>query len=155
MTDAVVVRRLGPSDAAELTRAVEVLVPVAEREGEIRSAEYGTHLTRALATPSCYVFLATQAATPVGYVSAYRLPRLTHASDQAYVFDIVVAAAMRRRGVGRRLLEALLATCWREGVTWAWAGTARENRAAQGLFEATGGHRVGETYVEYHFEPPG
>ena len=155
MADRFAVRRLAPSDAAEFALAIELLVAGEERDPDVRSAVHVARLARALATPSCYVFLAAEAGVPVGYVSAYRFPRLGRAGDQAYVFDIEVAPAARRRGVGRRLVEALLATCWAEGVTWAWAGTARENVAAQRLFAAAGGTRAGETYVEYHFTPGG
>ena len=153
VTNAFVVRRLAPSDAAELARAIDALSPADERGADVRSAAHVAHLARALATPSCYVFLAFRAGAPVGYVSAYRFPRLDHASDQVYLFDIEVAPAERRRGVGRRLVEALLAACWADGATWAWAGTARENEAAQRLFAAAGGERVSETYIEYHFAP--
>ncbi len=140
--DPVVVRRLAPSDAAELARALHTLVPDDERDVDVRSDAHITHLARALATPSCYVFLASRAAAPVGYVSAYRFPRLDHASDQVYLFDIEVAPAERRRGVGRRLVEALLVACRADGVTWAWAGTARENEAAQRLFASMGFRRT-------------
>jgi ribosomal protein S18 acetylase RimI-like enzyme len=153
MADSIEVRRLAPSDAAELARGLTLLAGAAEREGEARAAAPVEHLAASLATPSCYVLLATEAGAPVGFVSAYRFPRLDHASDQAYVFDIEVAPAARRRGVGRRLLTALLAACWADGVTWAWAGTARENAAARRLFEAVGGEEVGETYVEFEFAP--
>jgi ribosomal protein S18 acetylase RimI-like enzyme len=155
VSETVDVRRLAPPDAAELARALEILMPADQRETDVGAAAHVAHLERALAAPNCYVFLASRAGTPVGYVSAYRFPRLDHASDQVYLFDIEVAAAERRRGIGRRLVEELFAACRADGVTWAWAGTARENAAAQRLFAATGGERVGETYVEYHFAPSG
>ena len=153
MVDSIEVRRLAPSDAAELATALKVLVGAAEPESEVRTATPVAHLAVSLETPSCYVFLASEAEAPVGYVSAYRFPRLDHASDQVYVFDIEVAPMARRRGVGRRLLTALLTTCWADGVTWAWAGTARANVAARGLFAVVGGEQTNETYVEFEFAP--
>jgi ribosomal protein S18 acetylase RimI-like enzyme len=144
------VKRLGELQAAELARLIKALAPATHDDDAVSSATYEAHVSRALHSPNRYVFLAA-ADKPVGYVSAYRIPRLDHASDQVYIFDIEVAGAVRRRGVGRRLMEALLTTCWAEGVTWAWAGTARENVAAQRLFAAVGGQRVSETYLEYHF----
>ena len=153
MTDTVVFERLGPSRVSDLAHAIAVLVPTAEGAFAISSSAYKVHLARALGMPSCYVFLATDEDAPVGYASAYRFPRLDASGDQVYLFDIEVASVARQRGVGRRLLEALLANCWAEGVTWAWAGTARENVPAQRLFAAAGGKRAGETYIEYHFTP--
>lgn len=132
---------------------MDVLASGARRDDGVSEAAYEAHLEQALNTANCYVFLAVAAGRPVGYVSAYRFPRLDDMSDQVYVFDIEVVSDARRRGVGRQLMETLLTTCWAEGVTWAWAGTARENVAAQRLFAAVGGERVGETYVEHHFSP--
>lgn len=154
MIDTVVVQRISSSDAAAFANALKVVREVVGPEGDLDTSEHIAHLTRALATPNCYVFVASLSGMPIGYVTAYRFPRLDHTSDQAYVFDIEVAERMRRLGVGRHLLETLLTTCWAEGVTWAWAGTARENLAAQRLFSVAGGARVGETYVEYHFDAP-
>ena len=111
-------------------------------------------LRRALGSPSSYIFLAVREREPVGFVSGYRFPRLDDASDQVYVFDIEVLPELRRQGIGRRLLEALLEACGQERVSWAWAGTARENVAAQALFASVGGERGGETYVEFEFTPP-
>jgi hypothetical protein len=49
------------------------------------------------------------------------------------------------------LVESLLQACRDDGVMLVWAGTARDNVAAQRTFEAAGGRRVSETYVEYEF----
>jgi ribosomal protein S18 acetylase RimI-like enzyme len=152
VADGVEVRRLGASDAAELARVLAPIV-AANAETDVTEASHAAHLRRLLDEPTCYVFVAVDRDTPVGYVSAYRFPRLDHASDQVYVFDIEVAPGMRRRGVGRQLMNALLEACRRDGVTWAWAGTARENIAAQRLFASIGGERGGDTYVEYEFTP--
>ena len=153
MIDSIMVERLGPSRASDLAHAIAVLAPVAESALAISPPAHKGHLAHALGMPSCYVFLATDVDAPVGYVSAYRFPRLDANGDQVYLFDIEVASDARQRGVGRRLLEALLANCWADGVTWAWAGTARENIPAQKLFAAAGGQPAGETYIEYHFTP--
>lgn len=149
----IIVERLGPSRASDLAHALAVLVQAAESALAVSSPASKNHLAQALGMPNCYVFLATDADGPVGYASAYRFPRLDAVGDQVYLFDIEVASFARQRGVGRSLLEGLLATCWAEGVQWAWAGTARENIPAQRLFAAAGGLPAGETYIEYHFTP--
>ena len=109
------------------------------------------YLSDLLAYPATYVFLAWQGRAAVGYLSAYRFPRVERQGDQVYLFDIVVAPGARRRGMGRRLVESLLEACRADGVTLVWAGTALDNVAAQRTFEAVGGRRISETYVEYEF----
>ena len=142
------VERLGPSEGAELAHALEDLVPEEERERALPSPRY---LGDLLAAPTTYVFLARCGQFPVGYLSAYRFPRLDYAGDHVYLFDIEVAPAARRSGIGRRLVQRLLDACRADAVTLVWAGTALDNVAAQRTFEAAGGRRVSETYVEYEF----
>ena len=147
------IRRLTPSDAPDLVSAIAAISAAEADDATVERTAHVAHLTHALGSPHCYVFLALDGESPVGYVSAHRFPRLDHDSDQVYVFDIEVAPHARRRGVGRTLMKALLEACWADGATWAWAGTARENAAAQALFDSVEGERTGETYVEYEFEP--
>lgn len=150
MADDIEVRRLTPEDAPLLVTVLQLLRPKGD---EHPPSARETHLRHALASEHCYAFVAFMVAAPVGYASAYRFPRLDAPGDQAYVFDIEVETAARRRGVGRRLAEAVLAACWADGVTWAWAGTSTDNTAAQRLFAAVGGVWVSENYVEFHFTP--
>lgn len=123
-------------------------MPLEEREGALPGPHY---LAKLLASPAIYVFLAWQPHIPLGYLSAYRFPRLDRMSDQVYLFDIEVTPSARRSGIGRQLVERLLDACRADGVSLVWAGTALDNVAAQRTFEAVGGRRVSETYVEYEF----
>ena len=148
MAESVSVDRLGPPDARRLGDTLESLVPEHERGGPVPPHEY---LANLLTSPSCYVFLARRGTDAVGYLSAYRFPRLEQPGEQVYLFDIVVAPGARRSGIGRRLVESLLQACRRDGVALVWVGTGLENLAAQRTFEAAGGRRISETYVEYHF----
>jgi ribosomal protein S18 acetylase RimI-like enzyme len=150
MGEQISVERLGPFGGAELARALEDLIPKQERQGPLPSARY---LGDLLASPATYVFLARWGQVPVGYLSAYRFPRLDQVGDQVYLFDIEVDSAARRRGIGRQLVERLLDACRADTVPLVWAGTALDNVAAQRTFEAAGGRRISETYVEYEFSP--
>src|SRR5689334_20639440 len=65
-----------------------------------------------------------------------------HAERAAYAWSIntsvYVADGHQRRGVGRRLYEALLAAVTRQGFYVAHAGVALPNPASVGLHEALG-----------------
>ena len=81
-------------------------------------------------------------ATGVDYVHPDKAPQL-------WVNELGVAPSHRRRGIGRRLLEALLAHGRALGCTEAWLGTEEDNVAARGLYESAGS--APEPFVLYSF----
>lgn len=58
---------------------------------------------------------------------------------QLFVNEVGVAGPYRRAGVGRRLVEALLAHGERLGCVEAWVATETSNAPARALYRATGG----------------
>lgn len=56
----------------------------------------------------------------------------------AYVADVQVKPAVRRRGVARALIEAALAVCRREGTALVTLDVAEGNAAARGLYASLG-----------------
>ena len=81
-------------------------------------------------------------ATGVDYVHPDKAPQL-------FVNEVAVAPPHRRRGVGRRLLDALLAHGRTLGCTEAWLGTEEDNGPARRLYESAGG--TAERFVFYSF----
>lgn len=81
--------------------------------------------------------------TAVDYVHPDKAPQL-------WVNEIGVAPSHRRRGIGRRLLDAMLAHGRALGCTEAWLGTEATNEAARRLYLGAGG--VEEPFVLYSFQ---
>ena len=54
------------------------------------------------------------------------------------LFDIVVHASQRRRGLARRLVAALLARAWQDGARTAYLQVERDNAPARELYKAFG-----------------
>jgi aminoglycoside 6'-N-acetyltransferase I len=81
-------------------------------------------------------------ASAVDYVHPDKAPQL-------WINEIGVAPTHRRRGVGRRLLDALLAHGRTIGCTEAWLGTEVDNGPARALYEAAGS--AAEPFVLYAF----
>src|SRR5262249_52065521 len=129
------VRRLGAGDAIRMQTIMEMLPQPEWRRAEIPSVAY---LARALADSDVYVFAAFEGKRPMGFVSAYRFPSLTKQCDLVYIYDVYVAAADQDRGVGRRLMDRMIAECRKDGVAEAWVGTDLDNRAAQRLYVSAG-----------------
>jgi ribosomal protein S18 acetylase RimI-like enzyme len=69
----------------------------------------------------------------VGRCSAIVHFHIDRAPD-LYVDELAVAPSYRRRGIGRRLLQSMLALGRQEGCVEAWLGTAPDNAAANALY---------------------
>lgn len=73
----------------------------------------------------------------VGAIAARRV------FDELSVLQVVVDASARQRGVGRRLVEALLGQAVAEGAQSAWLEVRRSNSAAITLYERCGFRAIG------------
>ena len=141
------VRRLTSGDGELLASALRRLAD----EIELPAVASAGWLARALRRPGTYFFVAYAGAGPVGYLGGFAFPSVEEDADQAYLFDLAVAAEHRRRGIGRTLVEEFLGCCRADGVACAWVGTERDNLPARRAFEAAGARLAGERYAEYAF----
>jgi aminoglycoside 6'-N-acetyltransferase I len=134
------IRLLGPGDAAVLARVAEEVfdeVPTAALTGEF------------LADPRHHVAVAIEAGVVVGFASGVHY---VHPDKPAELFvnEVGVSPAHQRRGIGRRLLQALLDHGASLGCVSAWVLTEPGNDAARGLYAAAGG-REAAAPVMYEF----
>jgi ribosomal protein S18 acetylase RimI-like enzyme len=58
--------------------------------------------------------------------------------DYAGIYSVITAAASRRRGFGRRLMEGLLGWAQSEGATWAYLQVQEDNLPGRALYERLG-----------------
>lgn len=131
------VRRLGPGDEQLALQVVRDLVPAEERQGRQPSVK---HLSHFLAQDTNYLIVAVAGNTPVGFLTAYRMPALCCDADfMAYLFEIEVSLTHRRQGLGKRMVNLLKDLCRESGVEDIWVGTEKDNLAARRLYESTGG----------------
>jgi ribosomal protein S18 acetylase RimI-like enzyme len=99
-----------------------------------------------------YLFAAMSAGEEViGYALAYCFPALYRPGGLAYLYDIEVAEAHRRKGAGRLLIEAALRHLKTDGVTELWLGTDTDNEAAQALYRATGAQRSEGAFYDFTY----
>jgi len=130
------VRRLQPGDEQLALQIVRDLMPENERDGR----EPGlNHLRHLLAQYSNYLVVAVDGNKPVGFLTAYRMPTLCCDATMVYIFEIEVALAYRRQGIGKQMINLLKTLCREDGVEDMWVGTENDNVAAKRLYEATGG----------------
>lgn len=76
--------------------------------------------------------VAADATGVVGFVAAYRPP---NRDDAVFVWQVGVARRARRRGLGRRMLHALIDQPGNRDVRFVTATVTPDNRASMGLFE--------------------
>ena len=119
-TPQTVIRRLGPGDE-EVIRVLAEDVPQ----------------TALLADDRTIFLAAFDAERPVGFAFGYVLPRRHGVPTILFVYEIDVDEAYQRQGIGRRLMQELIA-----GHDEAFVLTDPDNEAANALYESVGGTRV-------------
>lgn len=135
------VRLLGRDDVSVLER---VAPDVFDRHIDARlAAEF-------LGDPRHHLAVARDGPDVVGFASAVHY---VHPDKPAelWINEVGVAATHRRQGIGRRLLEVLLAHGKALGCVQAWVLTSPDNAAARRLYEAAGGRESDEPTVMYEF----
>jgi ribosomal protein S18 acetylase RimI-like enzyme len=133
------IRLLGPTDAAVLDRvAADVF------DGPIDPR----WTSRFLADPRHHLVVALDDGVVVGMASAVDYVHPDKA-PQLWINEVGVAPSHRRRGIGRRLVDALLERGRALECTEAWLGTEEDNLAARRLYESAGS--VSEPFVLYSF----
>jgi aminoglycoside 6'-N-acetyltransferase I len=131
------IRLLGPGDGGVLAR---VAPDVFDHEVDPRWAG------RFLADPRHHLAVALDGGEVVGMVSALDYVHPDKA-PQLWINEVSVAPTHRRRGLGRRLLQAMLAHGRSLGCTEAWLGTEPDNTPARRLYEGAGARA--EEFVLY------
>ncbi|HEU4564345.1 MAG TPA: GNAT family N-acetyltransferase [Gemmatimonadaceae bacterium] len=137
----VTVRILGAGDAAALERVAPV---VFDHDVDARlTAEL-------LADPRHHLAVALDGDTVVGFASAVHYLHPDKAPE-LWVNELGVAPTHWRRGIARRLLEALFARGRELGCREAWVLTEQWNDAARRLYAAAGGEESPDPVVMVTF----
>jgi aminoglycoside 6'-N-acetyltransferase I len=107
-----------------------------------------------LADARHHMLVALDDGVVVGMISAVDYVHPDQA-PQLWINEVGVAPSHQRRGIGRRLLDAMLAHGRTLGCTEAWLGTEDDNEAANALYRSAGSKP--EPFVLYSFplEPQG
>lgn len=95
---------------------------------------------------STALLVAERAGSVVGYAV------LWFAADEAELGDMAVLPEVRRRGLGRRLLDGALAEAARRGAKRVFLEVRESNVAARSLYERAGFEAAG-TRSDYYSEP--
>jgi aminoglycoside 3-N-acetyltransferase I len=136
------VRRLGPGDEAAVHEAGSLFDDLPHAEAT----------RRFLAQPTHHLLVAYDAdGRPVGFVSGVETTHPDKGTEM-FLYELGVDASVRRRGVGRRLVEELAALARRHGCHGMWVSVATDNEPARATYASAGGRAsAGVMVVEWDF----
>jgi aminoglycoside 6'-N-acetyltransferase I len=100
------------------------------------------------ADPRHHLIVAVDNGTVVGMITAVHYVHPDKA-PQLWINEVGVAPSHRRRGIGRRMLDAMLAHGKALGCTEAWLGTEEDNLPARRLYESV--ESSAEPFMLYSF----
>ncbi len=105
---------------------------------------YASFLGAQLDAPGAAVFVAEENANVIGYayVAVESYDYMALRGPAGVLHDLIVDPSSRGRGVGHRLLEAVLEHVLARGLTQLVLSTAERNEAAQRFFASAGFRRT-------------
>ncbi|MFM9943149.1 MAG: GNAT family N-acetyltransferase [Hyphomicrobiaceae bacterium] len=106
------------------------------------------------ADPRHLMMLAVDGATVIGFASACEVLH-PDKPPQLFINEVSVAADYQRRGIGRTLVEMLLAAARERGCHQAWVGTEVDNSAARACYASVASGDAPETFVLYAWDLDG
>jgi ribosomal protein S18 acetylase RimI-like enzyme len=97
------------------------------------------------------MFLAVENGMVVGMASGVEY---FHPDKPPHMFinEVGVAPTHRRRGLGRRLIGALLDASRARGCKYAWLGTAFDNEPARACFASVPGGAAAQSFLLYEWD---
>jgi ribosomal protein S18 acetylase RimI-like enzyme len=135
------IRRIAANDAALFDHvAAEVF------DEDIDPARLAAYL----AEPRHLMIVALAGGEIVGQTAAV-IHRHPDKPTELYLDEVGVTPALWRRGIARRMLQAMFAWGVELGCEEAWVGTEPDNHPARGLYEAFGETAV--PIVMYEYDP--
>ena len=138
------IKRLSSDDAGVLRR---VAPGVFDHEID------GCLVEEFLNDPRHHLVVALDASTVVGIVSGVHYVH-PDKSPELWINEVGVAATHRRRGIARRLIDAMLGVARDHGCREAWVLADRSNRAAMALYASVEGAERPVDQALFSFELP-
>jgi len=147
---AYVVRHLAGADAAVLKRLLRTFGEAFGEPDTYQGAVPSDDYLRVLLGKSTFIALAAlDGQEVVGGLAAYVLEKFERECSEVYVYDLAVAEAHRRKGIARRLIEALKPIARARGAWVIYVQADRGDAAAIALYES-----LGTREDVHHFDIP-
>lgn len=143
------IKRLSQGDEEIARLAINELLPIGKDDLQTSTTK---HLHSFLSNTNNILILATHDDKPIGFLTAYIMPRLERTAHMAYFYEIEVSPNFRKKRIGTRMVNLLMIQLRNQGVSSCWVGTDIDNEAALSLYESTGAKREPELIHELWYE---
>jgi len=140
------VRRLGRGDRHLARQMFVLVVDVFQQTAGTLSDDYVDAL---LADPNFWALAAVADGSVAGGLTAHTLPMTSSERSEVFIFDIAVAPDHQRRGVGRRLVSALIEAAAAMGIDTVFVPADDEDTPALDFYRALGGTASAVTIFEF------
>ena len=127
------VKRLGPNDESFLNNVAEDVFDDAIVEASARTF---------LADPRHRLVVAMEKDLVVGFVSAVIYVHPDKPAPELWINEVGVTPTHQGRGIGKALMQAVLAEAKQSGCSEAWVLTDRTNLPAMAMYKSAGGEET-------------
>jgi len=150
-TNEMTIQRLAITDVAVLKDLLDVYSDAFEMPGFIPPP--ANHLASLLEDNKIIFLAAVYETKVIGGLTAYILPSVYYAGSEAYLYDLAVATAWQRQGIGTALLAALKEHCAHMGIREVFVQADRPDRHAIDFYTRNGGIPEDVIHFTYTIRP--
>lgn len=104
-----------------------------------------------LGDPRHVLFVALDGDLVVGMASGFEYFH-PDKKPQMFINEVGVASSHRRQGIGRSLVESLIAESRHRGCVYAWLGTEHDNHPAQACFSSVPDGEEAQSFLLYEWD---
>ena len=148
--DEIRIKRLKVGEVELARQLFSVMSEAFEEEHRTLTDSYVENL---LLQPSFWAMAALRGERVLGGLTAHTLPMTRDESSELFIYDIAVAHTERRRGIGRRLVEALRAAAAESGIAVAFVPAEADDQPAIDFYRALGGSVSEVAFFVFGDEP--
>jgi aminoglycoside 3-N-acetyltransferase I len=148
--DSIEIKRLGKQDVNAFQQLLQLFHDVFEMEETITSD--APHLETLLAKEDFIVYAAFSGNEVAGGLTAYELPMYYFKGSEVFIYDIAVAQNFQRKGLGKKLIEALEKYCKQKNISVMFVEAHEEDTHAIDFYHSTGGKAEKVVHFNYSFE---
>jgi aminoglycoside 3-N-acetyltransferase I len=149
MSSTTTIRRLTTDDVDHARQLFAVMSRVFEEPCEPLSEEY---LIRLLSRQEFWAFAAFRGGEIIGGLTAHTLPMTRSEVSEIFIYDIAVRAEHQRKGVGRKLIHAVLVGAATSGADTVIVPADKEDEHALEFYRAVGGTPSDVTFFTWRVE---
>ncbi len=143
-------KRIEQNEVDTLKKLIQVFDEVFENENP--SIADDVYLQNLLKKPEFIAFVAMDNKEVVGGLTAYELPLYYSEKSEMYIYDIAIKPEFQRKGLGKKLLNALSKYCIQNNITEMFVEAHEEDTNAVNFYHNAGGQA--EKVIHFKFIRP-